>query len=453
MGMIKRVQPRPANEAPMPESLPTFLKVWLDHDLALAQQAGKSLAIYVVRVDDYRKLARKISATELERTVTEVGSTLKKNLRAADSFIRSSEDGFTIIQSFSGDPLTLHRTAQALLQSLKEMPDTGDPHLAASIGIAHYPEDGNAAETLLKCAYEALKRTDRWGGNGFCLHARSVAAKIADDLALQHDLRLALKTGDLSLKFQPVVDLAQGWMHSAEGDLAWDHPEHGRFGMREVASIAERTGCLPEFNEWLARDLCQQSASWREAGRQRAISIPLSRAQIEDGLFARCLAKPVYRSGLAADLIEVQVDHDLLLNETDHRLHTGLQQLADLGITLAANNVGNGPLALKALQQLPFETIILSDSMVAAVDRCSSSAALLKAVVGLGHELDLYLRASDVSSHEQVKHLRDVGCDEATGPLFAPALKSADLDRLFVSKSYHGQLENLRLIPQALSMH
>lgn len=453
MGTITRLQQKATSEPPISQSLPAFLKAWLDHDLALSQQAGKALAVYVVRIDGYQALADKISGTELERAIAEVGSKLKTNLRSTDSFIRSSEDYFTIIQPFSGDGLALHGTAKALLQSLQQGQSADERHLAVSIGIAFYPEDGNSAEMLLQRAYDALHRTDQWGGNGFCVYSRSVAAKIADDLTLHQDLRCALKAKDLSLRFQPVVDLAQGSMHIASGDLAWNHPAHGCMDTREIAAIAERADLLPELNEWLASELHQQSKTWCDAGFQRTISIPLSRAQIEDGLFARCLSKRICQSGLAAELIEIQVDHDLLLNEADHRLYTGLHQLADLGIALAASDVGDGPLALKRLQQLPFDIINLSASMVAAIGRCSSSATLLKTVVRLGHDLDLCLRASDVSSQEQLKLLRDFGCDEASGPLFAPALKSADLDRLIVSKSCYGQHEALKLMPQHTSMH
>ncbi len=435
-----------------PPTSTTFLKAWLRHDLSMAREAGRGLAVFVVRIDDYHELG--VPGHELETIVAELGSRLRETLRPADAFIRSGEDSFTLFLSFSGDRLGLHSNAKIMLKCLQQpvLFDAGEQKLAASIGIAFYPEDGNSADMLLERAHQALRRTDRWGGNGFCLYSRSAATKIAGDLARHEDFRRALGAGDLCMRFQPILDLARNCMSAVSGDLAWESPEHGSLDMADVAEIAERADILPRFNEWLVDQLDRQSAAWRDGGIQRTISIPLSRSQIADGDLARCLSSRLGGSGLRADLLEMRVDHDLLLDDTDHRFRTGMLQLAELGITLHLSHVGNGPLAFQSIKRLPIAAVSLAPSMIAAIGRCSLSETMLKALIGFGHGLSLGMRAVDIKTREQLDCLLNFGCDEAAGDFLAPPSSGEGIDRLTGFKPCLNQQEKLRLVPSQAPM-
>ena len=413
------------------------------------------MAVFVVRIDDYNRLAAQLSGSELETIVAAFGSRLRETLRPADAFIRSGEDSFTLFLSFSGNRLGLHSNAKTMLKRLQQPVclDAGEREPAASIGIAFYPEDGNRAEMLLDRAHEALRRTDRWGGNGFCLYSRSAATKIADDLAKHEDLRRALGAGDLSMRFQPILDLARNCMSAVSGDLAWEHSENTGMALADVAEIAEGADILPRFNQWLVDQLDRQSAAWRSGGIQRTVSITLSRSQVADGDFARCLTHCQKRSGLRADLLEIGIGHDLLLNDTDHRFRAGVEQLADLGIAVHLRDVGNGPLAFHALQRLPIASIGLAPCMIAAVGRCSQSEAMLDALIGFGRDLGVGVRAVDVSTREQLDCLTSFSCNEAVGNIIAPRLNGDDIDRLTSFKPCPNQQEKLRLVHTHVPMH
>lgn len=432
-------------------NVPVFLRAWLDHDLSIAREVGTALAVYDIRIDDDEGLTKESADGDWEQALKRLRSRWVAELGSAASLIRSAKDSFTIIQSFSGEPLVLHETATRLLKSLQQ--GTDHQAMLVSIGIASYPEDGHQADQLLERAHQALSRADRWAGNGFCFYSRVTSARIADLLERQESLRRDLHTDNLTLRFQPIFDLVQGGVHVVSGELAWSHEKFGCITLNEAAVIAERVDILPQFNEWLIDSLARQLVSWRNAGIQRAISVALTRAQIEDGKFAGAVRRCFSRRGLTSDMLEILVDHGLLMNETDHRLHMGLHQLADLGVALAISNVGDGPLALNSIQRLPFDRLSLSANLIAAVDRCSKSETMLRAVIRLGHELDLTMRAVDVSSYEQEKALRKLECDEGMGPIYAPALKGADLDLLTTLRPRLSQHRELELISQPLSMH
>lgn len=432
-----------------------FLKIWLDHDLSMARAVGRSLAVFVVRIDRYRDLEQRYGGPELEAAMASLGSNLKSLLQPADSLVRSADDGFTVIHSFTGDPTGLHGLAKTMLQQLQQPVrlDADERRLAASIGIAFYPDDGQGAACLLDRAHDALQRTDRWGGDGFCFHSRSTAKKVAGHLLRQEDFRRALDAGDLAMRFQPILDLSRNGMAAVSGDVHWQHPVHGSMEMADILPMVEQGGLMRAFNSWLVDDVCRQLTEWQRAGIERSISIGVMRAQLADSHLARLLSTRFSAPAMRADMLELCVDHDVLLAETDHRVRTGLQQIADLGIAFHLSNVGRGPLAIQALQNLPIRSVGLAPELIATIGRCPSAETMLDAVIGLVHRLGLSIRAVDVSSQEQLDFLKDLGCDEAMGLFFAPALRSFDIDRLTGFASGIGSQDKFALSPHEILMH
>ncbi len=435
--------------------LTALLRAWLNRDLSMALESGRSLAVFVVRIDEYQELSAQCSGQTMQSAMTTLASRLEKVLRPADASIRSAEDSFTVIHSFDGDPLTLYNTGKMMLQHLQQPIRFGsdDRCIAASIGISFYPEDGNSAELLLGRAQEALNRTDRWGGNGFCLSSRTAAKNVADELSKHEDLRRALDANDLSMRFQPILDLPRNCMTAVTGEIHWQHPLHGRLEREDIASIAERADLGSRLSELMIDRVCRQLSDWRGAGFDRSISIDVSRSQIIDSRLARHLSVCLSAPGITPDMLEVRLDHQALLAETDHRIRAGLQHLAELGVGISLSKVGRGALATQSLQNFPFHSVCLAPEMIGAIGRCSATETMLQAMIGFFHSLGLCIRAVDVRFQEQVDFLKHYGCDEATGPFFAPALEGGDIDRLTSFSPCVGRQENIVLMPQHMSMH
>ncbi len=438
-----------------PPSLPAFLKVWLEHNLSMARATGGSLAVFAIRIDAYHDLVQSWGEPALEIAFLELASRLKKTLRPTDALMRSDNDCFTIIQPAAGDHLALHATAKTMLKQMQRPVRLGmdERCLAASIGIASYPEDGNSADLLLGHAKEALRRTDRFGGNGFCFHSLNAARKIADDLAEHKDLRRALDNDDLSMRFQPILDLSKSCMIGVTGEIHWPRQEHASLNMAAVAAIAERAELAVKLNQWWLDRVCRQLNDWRDSLVVRPISVEVTRSQIVDGHLARHLTKGLAATGTSADQLEIGIDHGLLSDDTDHRFHTGLQHLAELGIAFNLTNVGKGPLAMQKLANMPLRSAGLAPEMVAVIGRCPSSETMLEALIGFAHDLGLSVRAVDVGNQEQLDFLKTCGCDEATGSIFAPALKGEDIERLTGLKPCFTQKDLRGLTKQPLVMH
>jgi len=435
--------------------LPSFLKVWLEHDLAMARRTATALAVFVLRIDTYDDLFSQYGDEALEVSLGMMLSRLKNNFRLSNAFIRSAEDRFTIIHPFSGDPLELHRLAQFMLKQIQEplRIGQGDETLRASVGVAFYPEDGYRAELLLERAEAALRRTDRWGGNGFCIHDKSAARKIAEELAMQEEFRHALATRDLTMLFQPIFDLTTNCMTNVRGDARWSYRDDQSLDLEGMAALAERAGLISELNSWLIDSLCLQLSKWQSNGIDRAIAFTASRAQVVDRCFARQLSLTLQEKGLSGALLNLSIDQELIMDGTDHRVVSGLHRLADLGIGLRLNRVGAGPLALQNLSKLPIRSVDLAPELVALIGRCTQAETMISAIISLAQSLGLAVQAGDIWSQAQLDFISAEGCEEATGTYFAPALKGADIDRLVHLKQALKQPVRLRPLPQRLSMH
>lgn len=408
------------------------LKNKLTHDLALARQRGETVAVFAVRIDRHDDLLAELGHEVLERLLVRIAKRLGATIGPADSMGRFRHGSFAVVQPMTPNAFAGYRAAQKMLSSLQhQMRIAGDDRcLDINIGISFYPADGNTASHLLERAYAALRRAERWGGNGFCFHSPSAAKAVADALAMDVDLRRALHVQAVDMRFQPVLDMDQASMVAVVGQLFWQHPVRGRLTMSDIMPSAERAGLLPMLNGWLANRIRDQSDLWRRKGLHQRISIRASRSQIVDAGLAAALSAAFGATGVPAGRVEISIDHGLLLDETDHRLRTGLQQLADLGIELTAANVGAEPLSFQSLTALPIGCVELAPSMIATIGRCSSSEAILDAMIAFIHGLGLRVRAVGTEVEEQFDFLQRHGCDELAGPLLAPALKAGDISRL-----------------------
>lgn len=453
IGSVKRVSAWDDKASASPSL--SFLKLWLDHDLAMARVSGKPLAVFVIRIDRYRDMITEWGTDSVEAALATLSSRLKRRFGQTDAFMRSAEDEFTVLRFFSGDPLALHSIARDMLKQIQQPLKVGacDESIAASIGVAFYPEDGNSADLLLERAKAALRRTDRWGGNGFCIHSKVAAKKIAHDLMLREELRQALVNGDVVMGFQPIFNLRTNGMTGVFGAAHWSHAELGSHDMAALVRMAEHTGLIVELNAWLVDRVVEQLIDWQGRGIARPVSLTLSKAQILDPHLARLLSTRLGEAGLRADGLEVVIDQSLLQDATDHRVLTGLNHLADLGIALSLGGVGAGALALQNLGKIPIRSISLAAELIAVIGRCQSTEILISAIIGFACDLGYSVRAADICSKDQLAFLRDAGCDEATGAFFAPALKGDDIDRLIDLKPFLTQQRTCDPMPRHLSMH
>ena len=343
---------------------------------------------------------------------------------STDQIGRPWHDGLAVVHPSAGDSFDIYRSARRLLLRLDRHLIDGDekPSIKMSLGIALYPDDGNTPAALLDHAYSAAKRAERWGENGFCFFSRSAGREVADRLSMDIALMRAFKAGTVDMRFQPVVDLRQPRMIGVIGEPDWRHPEQGDQPAKVIMDSVERMDMARVYNAWLIDRLCRQSDQGSRRLRQRRIGFQVMRSQLAGAALATDLASALEARHLPASLIEVAIDGNLLFDHTDHRLRTGLQQLADLGVQLTVVNIGVEPLPLEALGTLPLSAVEFAPEMVSTIGRCSTTERTLAALSCFMSKLGLRSRAAGVTTEAQLGFLREIHCDEATGSLLTGSM-------------------------------
>jgi EAL domain-containing protein (putative c-di-GMP-specific phosphodiesterase class I) len=233
--------------------------------------------------------------------------------------------------------------------------------------------------------------------------------------ALEMDLRVALANNELTLVFQPLIDLGDDEIKSCEALLRWDHPKRGMVQPLDFIPIAEETGLIHPIGEWVIREACRQAASWPDG---IGVAVNLSAEQFHSPDIVTAVEKALKDSGLEPKRLEIEVTETVLISEMDRALSV-LTELRQMGVRIALDDFGTGYSSLSYLRKLPFDKIKIDRSFVRDLSTHSQSQAIVGALIGLAGELGVGVTAEGVETHDQLAQLRASGCEEAQGFLIA----------------------------------
>jgi EAL domain-containing protein (putative c-di-GMP-specific phosphodiesterase class I) len=231
-----------------------------------------------------------------------------------------------------------------------------------------------------------------------------------DRRELQNDLSAAIGRGELALHYQPQAKI-NGTVIGFEALLRWDHPQRGFVPPAKFIPLAEEAGLIAGIGEWVLREACREAASWR---RPLQIAVNLSPFQFRQGDLVTLVCNVLLETGLAPDRLVLEITESALMNDFSRALST-LRRLKALGVQIAMDDFGTGYSSLSYLQSFPFDKIKIDKTFISNLDRSAQSAAIVRAVMGLGRNLKLLVVAEGVETKEQLEALRREHCDEMQG--------------------------------------
>lgn len=302
-------------------------------------------------------------------------------------------------------------------------------HLGVSIGASLFPTDDGDAVNLISHADRALQQAR--GHGGYRAYDRELSIQASERLALENDLRLALERDELFLMYQPQVEVTSGRIIGAEVLLRWRHPTHGLIPPDRFIPLAEETGLIIPIGTWLLRTACAQTRRWLDSGlAPLTIAVNLSARQFETEQLASEIQTVLASTGLTPQALELEVTESMAMEDVERSIRT-LHALKALGTRISVDDFGTGYSSLAYLRRLPIDKLKVDQSFVRTLEDDPASATLVRAIVELGHSLDLTVIAEGVESQGQWAFLQDIGCEEAQGYLFGKPLESEDfLERL-----------------------
>jgi len=409
----------------------------LHHALSRQSRAQAALALLFIDLDRFKTVNDTLGHPAGDELLVQVGRRFNGVVRSCDTLARIGGDELVVLLEDGAGAREAATVARKLLQVLGE-PFSISGHtlfVTASIGISLYPNDGADADTLIQHADRAMYEAKQQGRNNFQFFRPDLTAGALERLVMESALRTAVARKELTLHFQPQLDLPTGRLAGVEALVRWEHPQLGSVPPGRFIPLAEEIGVIGEIGAWVLTSACQQLADWDGAGIAiPRVSVNLSVKEIDHEEMVARLIQVVRANGLAAHRLELEVTESLLMRDPE-RSASVLSALKTFGVELAVDDFGTGYSSLAYLKRLPLDRLKIDRSFVRDIGRDKNDEAIARAVIALAKTLGLTTVAEGVEENHQARFLNAEGCDLAQGYLYARPLPAAEL-----TAWYHGQV-------------
>jgi diguanylate cyclase (GGDEF)-like protein/PAS domain S-box-containing protein len=396
----------------------------LTQALASARRQKGRVSLLFLDLDRFKNINDSLGHSVGDLLLQEVARRLRTWGREQDTVARVGGDEFLIVLTELKDITDAAVAAERLLDGIiGEYSIRGHAlNITCSLGISIFPEHGADAETLIKNADAAMYSAKENGRNNFRFFTEDMNAQVAQRLALEHSLRLAIPQNELFLMYQPQVDIATGKIVGLEALLRWRHPELGLVPPDRFIRIAENSGLILPIGEWVLKTACSQARKWQEEGLPAVtVAVNVSAIQFRQEGFCGLIQRVLHETGLAPQYLELELTESLLLTNEDVMLSV-VQKLKAMGVTLAIDDFGTGYSSFNYLRQFRVSKLKIDRLFVRDVAVNSDAAAITAAIISMAKSLHLKVIAEGVEDEAQMTFLRAHHCDEIQGYYFSEPL-------------------------------
>ncbi len=397
---------------------------FLTRALEQARRRQRTLALLLLDLDRFKVVNDSLGHDAGDLLLKIVADRLRSCVRGTDLVARLGGDEFAIVQAEPEGTEGAARLARRILHLLDQpiVLAEREVHTTASIGIMFFPADDASTEQFVKNADLAMYRAKTEGRNNFQFYSRWMNAEVQERLALEGALRAALARQEFVLHYQPQADVGTGRITAVEALLRWHHPQGGLYMPSQFIPIAEESGLIVPLGRWVLRQACAQCRAWREVGlHPLRVHVNVSTAQFRRDDVISTVSKVLAETGLPPGALGLEVTESLLASDIPATAET-LHRLRRLGVQLSLDDFGTGYSSLSYLGQFAFDRLKVDKTFVGGLITDSNDAAIVRAIIAMGHALGLRVVAEGVETAEQRCSLAAGGCDEIQGYLVSPPL-------------------------------
>ncbi|MFM2288415.1 MAG: hypothetical protein RL684_1558 [Pseudomonadota bacterium] len=398
-----------------------FLRSRLPRALRHSAGSDKLLALIYLDIDHFKNINDSRGHGVGDQLLQVVARRLRAAVAAHDVVVRMGGDEFVIVGSLLPDRAAAEALAQRLVAAIQAPLSIDDASLevSASMGVAIHPEHGLDMDSLLKHADIALYEAKAAGRRCYRIFSQDMQLRVSESVALEQALRRAVGTPQMTMDYQPVIDLRTGRVASLEALMRWRHPELGPVPPSQFIPAAEACGLIVEIGTQALRDVIAQLREWIDAKVPLVpIAVNVSPGQLEQGDFDKLVLRLTAEKGVDPRWLRFEITETALLKDPEGLVAT-LQTLRTLGSHVLIDDFGTGYSGLSYLTRLPVDALKIDRSFVTDLGRNTARTPIIGAVIDMAKRLKLTTIAEGVENAEQAAQLRDQGCDYAQGYHFS----------------------------------
>jgi diguanylate cyclase (GGDEF)-like protein len=400
----------------------------LEREIAHAKRMHTQVALIYIDLDRFKNVNDSMGHSAGDALLLGVSQRLASQLRESDTLARLGGDEFVVIAP-APEEQPAHVLAERLQAALREpiVVQGATCFAQASIGLAVYPQDGTDVEGLLRSADIAMYRSKAAGPSGITYFEEAMNRDAQRRLLVEQRLRVALRCGDLSLNYQAKVNLNDGSLAGVEALARWNDSQLGVVSPVEFIAIAEECGLIDELGTWVLQEACSTFQNLRKQGIDLVqLSVNVSMRQLRDERLVNEVRDALKRHAMSAEALEIEVTESTLA--TNHREVSGLlKSLRRTGVRIAIDDFGTGYSSMSVLAELPTDALKIDRSFVMESASQRSARSVVEAIISMAHVLGKVTVAEGVETIDQVRTLRQLGCDFAQGYFFAMPVPAEDL--------------------------
>jgi diguanylate cyclase (GGDEF)-like protein/PAS domain S-box-containing protein len=401
----------------------------LENAMAAARGRGHNSALLFLDLDRFKIINDSLGHSFGDMLLKQVANRLRNEIRDGDTVARVGGDEFLIVLTHVDNTEEVQSIASRIVESLTGQFKIQGRSLSVScsLGVSMFPAHGHDAETLIKNADAAMYSAKEHGSNTVCFFTDEMNTRVMERLTLENNLRLAIEREELSLVYQPQINIRSGEITGLEALLRWESRELGLVMPEKFVQVAENSGLMTAIGEWVLRTSCNQIKKWQNDGLAVVpVAVNVSAVQFRQEGFRELIKCVLSETGVDSCLLELELTESLLLSNADVMFDV-LRDLKSMGIKLAIDDFGTGYSSLSYLRQFPVAKIKIDRSFIRDVATNPDDAAIAVAIISMSKGLNLKVIAEGVENESQLSFLRNHACDEYQGYYFSRPLNPNDI--------------------------
>jgi diguanylate cyclase (GGDEF)-like protein/PAS domain S-box-containing protein len=396
----------------------------IEQSLHRARRHELSFAVLFIDLDGFKTINDSLGHHAGDELLRGVAKRLSAAVRSEDTVARLGGDEFAVVLDSLRSTSSVEAVAGKLLQEMSQPMNVEGKSLkvTGSIGIAVYPDDGEAVHELLRRADSAMYLAKRSGKNNFRTYSSGGDAQVAGRLELEQFLRTAADEEAFLLFYQPQVRVETGAVVGVEALLRLKHPTLGLLDPSRFLPILEETGLIMPVGNWALSEACRQVRRWCDQGLPPLrMAVNLSGLQFEQPDLVTHVRRAITDAEIEPGILHLEITERVLVDTHGSAMQT-LEELSSLGVGLAVDDFGVGYSSLNYLKRMPIQKLKIDKSFIRDVITDADDRAITETIIALARGLRLSVVAEGVETEEQLAFLENLDCDEVQGHLFSPAL-------------------------------